>query len=41
MPTALHSMHVYEVRRRKDNLGVDLIPMLFPFGCLWYWRTER
>jgi len=24
-PTALHSMHVYEVRRRKNHRGVDLI----------------
>ena len=28
--------HVYEVRPRKDNRGVDLISDVLPFGRLWY-----
>jgi hypothetical protein len=28
--------HVYEVRPRKDKLGVDLISDVLPFGRLWY-----
>ncbi len=31
-----HSMHVYEVRQRKDHRGVDLISDALPFGRLWY-----
>jgi hypothetical protein len=30
------SMHVYEVRPRKDKRGVDLISDALPFGRLWY-----
>ena len=30
------SMHVYEVRPRKDHRGVDLISGVLPFGRLWY-----
>ena len=30
------SMHVYEVRPRKDHRGVDLISDVLPFGRLWY-----
>ena len=30
------SMHVYEVRPRKDHRGVDLISDALPFGRLWY-----
>ena len=30
------SVHVYEVRPRKDKLGVDLISDVLPFGGLWY-----
>jgi hypothetical protein len=30
------SRHVYEVRPRKDNRGVDLISDVLPFGRLWY-----
>ncbi len=30
------SMHVYEVRSRKDKRGVDLISDALPFGRLWY-----
>ena len=35
-PRTLHSMHVYEVRPRKDHRGVDLISDVLPFGRLWY-----
>jgi len=28
--------HVYEVRPRKDQRGVDLISDALPFGRLWY-----
>ena len=28
--------HLYEVRPRKDNRGVDLISDALPFGRLWY-----
>jgi len=34
-PTAVRSMHVYEVRPRKDKRGVDLISDVLPFGRLW------
>ena len=30
------TMHVYEVRPRKDNRGVDLMSDVLPFGRLWY-----
>jgi hypothetical protein len=30
------SQHVYEVRPRKDKLGVDLISDVLPFGGLWF-----
>jgi hypothetical protein len=29
-------MHVYEVQRRKNRRGVDLISDALPFGHLWY-----
>ena len=29
-------MHIYEVRPRKDQRGVDLISDALPFGRLWY-----
>ena len=32
----MYSMHVYEVRPRKDKRGVDLISDALPFGRLWY-----
>ena len=32
----LFPMHVYEVRPRKDQRGVDLISDALPFGRLWY-----
>jgi hypothetical protein len=28
----MHSLHVYEVRPRKDKRGVDLISDALPFG---------
>jgi hypothetical protein len=34
--TAVHSMHAYEVRPRKDKRGADLISDALPFGRLWY-----
>ena len=30
------SMHLYEVRPRKDHRNVDLISDALPFGRLWY-----
>jgi len=30
------SVHIYEVRPRKDKRGVDLISDVLPFGRLWY-----
>jgi hypothetical protein len=30
------TMHVYEVRPRRDQFGVDLISDVLPFGRLWY-----
>src|SRR5262249_6565258 len=30
------SIHVYEVRPRKDHRGVDLLSDVLPFGRLWY-----
>ena len=35
-PTAVHSIHEYEVRPRKDHRGVDLISDALPFDRLWY-----
>jgi hypothetical protein len=32
----MHSMHIYEVRPRKDHRGVYLISEALPFGRLWY-----
>jgi hypothetical protein len=29
-------MHVYEIRPRSDERGVDLISDALPFGRLWY-----
>jgi hypothetical protein len=31
-----YPMHVYEVRPRKDERGVDLISDVLSFGRLWY-----
>jgi len=28
--------HIYEVRPREDQRGVDLISDVLPFGRLWY-----
>jgi hypothetical protein len=36
-PTPVQStIHVYEVRPRKDKRGFDLISDVLPFGRLWY-----
>ena len=40
MLTAVHSMHVYEVRPRKDKRGVDLISDVLPFARLWYGEPD-
>ena len=32
----MHSIHLYEVRSRKDKRGVDLISNVLPFGRLLY-----
>jgi hypothetical protein len=34
-PTAVHSVHVCEIRPRKGKRGVDLISDARPFGRLW------
>jgi hypothetical protein len=34
------AIHVYEVRPRKDQRGVDLISEVLPFGRLWYGDTN-
>src|SRR5262249_43728249 len=40
-PTLMQStIHVYEVRQRKDKRGVDLISVALPFGRLWYGETS-
>jgi hypothetical protein len=36
----VHTIHVYEVRLRKDKRGVDLISDVLPFGRLWYDRPQ-
>ena len=33
-------MHIYEVRPRKDQRGVDLISDVRPFGRLWYGERQ-
>jgi len=33
-------MHVYEVRRRGNRRGVDLISDALPFGRLWYGEPD-
>jgi len=33
-------MHIYEVRPRKDQRGVDLISDVLPFGRLWYTKPD-
>ena len=37
---AAHSMHVYEVRPRKDNRGVNLVSDALLFGRLWYGEPD-
>ena len=36
----MHTLHVYEVRQRKDHHGVDLISDRLPFGRLWYGEPD-
>jgi hypothetical protein len=31
--TTMNPAHIYEVRRRKDDCGVDLISDVLPFRC--------
>ena len=41
-PTPMQStIHVYEVRPRKNHRGVDLISDVLPFGRLWYDTPEN
>jgi hypothetical protein len=35
-----NSLHIYEVRPRKDKRGVDLISDALPFGGLWYTKPD-
>jgi hypothetical protein len=39
-PPAVHSIHAYEVRLRKDHRGVNLISDTLPFGALWYGEPD-
>ena len=32
--------HAYEIRRRKDHRGVDLISDALPFDGLWYGEPD-
>ena len=36
----MQSMHVYEVRPRKDHRCVNLISGSLPFGRLWYGEPD-
>jgi len=36
----LLTIHIYEVRPRKDKRGVDLISDVLPFGRLWYVKSN-
>ena len=36
----MHSIHVYEVRPRKDHRAFDLISDALPFGRLWYTKPN-
>ena len=39
-PTAVQSIHVYEVHPRDDKRRVDLISDALPFGRLWYDKPD-
>jgi hypothetical protein len=39
-PTAVHSIHEYEVRPRKDKHGVDVISKVSPIRAAVVWRTK-
>ena len=34
------TIHVYEVRPRKDKRGFDLMSDVLPFGRLWYTKPD-
>jgi hypothetical protein len=34
------TVHLFEVRLRKDHRGVDLISDALPFGRLWYGEPD-
>ena len=34
------SQHVYEIRPREDDRGIDLISDALPFGGLWYTKPS-
>jgi hypothetical protein len=36
----MHPLHVYEVRPRSDEHGVNLISDALPFGHLWYGEPD-
>ena len=36
----VHSMHIYEVRPRKDHRSIDLISDVLPFGGLSYTKVS-
>jgi hypothetical protein len=36
----LITVHVYEVRPRKDKRDVDLVSDALPFGRLWYGESD-
>jgi hypothetical protein len=36
MPSFAIDLHTYEIRRRNDHRGFDLISDALPFGRLWY-----
>jgi hypothetical protein len=38
---SLSLKHVYEVRPRKDERGVDLISDVLPFGRMWYGEPDH
>jgi len=40
MLTMFKAQHLYEVRPRKDDRGVDLISNVLPFGRLWYGESN-
>jgi hypothetical protein len=39
--SATNPEHVYEIRPREDDRGVDLISDVLPFGRLWYDKLDH